>query len=102
MPCSFLDLIPQKVTSFTRNKTRQISSFVQPAQAGPLTGGFCVTRAVTHYSGFNSSKTDHELEVRTGGFLGKNTKWFIITVLQITNLKHQRNGLFITHRAATW
>lgn len=71
MPCSFIDPISQKVT-FTRNKTRQISSFVRPA-IKPVSWleAFVRSELCFTHSGFNPSKTDSELRVGTGSFLVK-------------------------------
>lgn len=72
MPCSFIDPISQKVTAFTRNKTRQISSIVWPAlKPAPWLEAFVRSELCFTRSGFNPSKTDNELKVGTGGFLVK-------------------------------
>lgn len=69
MPCSFIDPISQKMT-FTRNKTRQISSIVRPAiEPAPWLEAFVRSEPCFTHSGFNPSKTDSELRVGTGGFL---------------------------------
>ena len=72
MPCSFIDPISQKAISFTRNKTRQISSIVRPAiKPAPWLEAFVRSELCFTRSGFNPSKTDSELKVGTGGFLVK-------------------------------
>lgn len=58
MPCSFIDPISQKVT-FTRNKSRQISSFVSPAiEPTPMAAGFVSSELCFSGTGFSSTKMD--------------------------------------------